>query len=322
MKLAGLLAGLMLTVSAAGAAAQSYPTRTVTLISPYAAGGSADLKARALAEVLQDQWKVTVVVENRIGGGTVIATNALIAAPADGYTIMSVGPTYVINPGIKKSLPYDTLKDLSVLTLSGAVPFVLAMAKSFPANSLAEAVDEARKREAKPLSYATSGVGSGNHMMAELLQKDAGIKLTHVPYPGSAQAMSDVLSGRVDWIFDAYASVHQFVESGQMKVLATATPERHSDIPKIPTVAETYPGFAVVSGTHVVMRSAVPIEIQKKASEDIRAAVKSPRFKELLAKLGETPLANPPALEETNALVRTEVAKWTRIAKEAGISVD
>lgn len=312
---------LVLAVGAAANAedAAKFPTGTVKIIVPFSAGGPTDVIMRIVADQLSNRWKQNVIVENRPGAGTILATQAVAKSPPDGHTIGVSTNSYVINAAINKNLPYDTLKDFANVSMVVTQPLVLVAHPSFPAKTVADVVTEAKKSPT-PLNYASPGPRGSAHLAGVLLASRAGINMVHINYKGSAPALTDVIAGRVPLMFDIWHSSKPHVESGKLKVIATVGPERIPDLPNVPTIAETYPGLSAVAFQALFVRAGVPQPILDKLSAEIRAVVESKEFKDKVAKFSVTPMATTP--KEQDEWIRNEVAKWAEIAKAANIKVN
>jgi tripartite-type tricarboxylate transporter receptor subunit TctC len=311
---------LVLSAGAVASAetAVNYPNGNVKIIVPFSAGGPTDVIMRIVADQLSKRWKQNVIVENRPGAGTILATQAVAKSPADGHTIGVSTNSYVINAAINTNLPYDTLKDFSNVSMVVTQPLVLVAHPSFPANTIAELVEYAKKSPA-PLNYASPGPRGSAHLAGVLLADRAGIKMTHINYKGSAPALTDVIAGRVPLMFDIWHSSKPHVETGKLKVIATVGPERIPDLPKVPTIAETYPGLSAVAFQALFVRAGLPQPVLEKLSADIRAVVESKEFKDKVSKFSVTPMATTP--KQQDEWTRSEVAKWAAIAKAANITV-
>ena len=320
MRLTTYLLGVAVAVlSALGAYGQTFPTRNVTILVPFAAGGPTDAIMRILAEPLSARWGKTVIVENRPGAGTIVATAALAKALPDGYTLGVATNSFAINPAINQVLPYDTLKDFAGVSMVVAVPVVLVATPSFPANTVAELVAQAKK-SAEPLNFTSPGPRTVGHLAGEWLQSLANIKMTHIAYNGSAPALTDVVSGRVPLMFDLWNSVKPYVAAGKLKVLAVASAERLRDAPQYPTLAETYPGFDVSAFQAIIVPSGVPTSVIDKISADIRSVVSSPEFAARMKPLGVFPQSTTP--RELDEMIRKEIVRWAAIAKAANITLN
>jgi len=320
MRLTTYLLGIALAVlSVLGAYGQTFPTRNVTILVPFAAGGPTDAIMRILAEPLSARWGRAVIVENRPGAGTIVATAALAKAPPDGHTLGVATNSFAINPAINHELPYDTLKDFAGVSMVVSVPVVLVATPSFPADTVAELVAEAKK-SGEPLNFTSPGPRTVGHLAGEWLQNLADIKMTHIAYNGSSPALTDVVSGRVPLMFDLWNSVKPYVAAGKLKVLAVASADRLRDAPQYPTVAETYPGFDVSAFQAIIAPSGVPTSVIDKISADIRSVVSSPEFADKVEPLGVFAKSTTP--REFDEMIRKEIDRWAAIAKAANITLD
>ncbi|MCC6775347.1 MAG: tripartite tricarboxylate transporter substrate binding protein [Hyphomicrobiales bacterium] len=297
-----------------------FPNRPVKLLVPFAAGGPTDVVARILADLLSARWGgQSVVIENRPGAGTIVATAAVAKAPADGYTMLVATNSLLINPAIGQKLPYDTDKDFAAVSMIATQPVALVANKDFPANTIPELVAVA-KRSAAPLNFTSPGPRGVGHLAGEWLKQRAGIDMMHINYNGSAPALTDVIAGRVPLIFDIWHSAKRHVDTGALKLIAGASAERLADAPQVPTIAETYPGFDVMAFNAMVAPAGVPTAVLEKLSADIRAVVNSPELAEKARTLGIFPLGNTPA--ELDAWMRAQIVRWREIAKAANLSAD
>ena len=321
MKILSLFALALAAFAAPAAHAQpaaEFPTATVRLFVPFAAGGPTDVVARILAEQLSARWGgKPVVIENRPGAGTIIATAAVAKAPADGHTMLMATNSLLINPAISQSLPYDTAKDFQPVSMVATQPVALVATKSFAPNNVAELVAEAKKT---PLNYTSPGPRGVGHLAGEMLKQRAGVEMTHINYNGSAPALTDVIAGRVPLMFDIWHSSRRHVESGALKLIASASAERLPGAPNVPTMAETYPGFEVMAFNALVAPAGVPAAVLDKLSADIRAVVNSETFRERVKHLGINAYGNTPA--ELDAWMAREIARWQQVAKAANLKAD
>jgi tripartite-type tricarboxylate transporter receptor subunit TctC len=318
-----LFAILLATVAGfagAGQAQSDYPARPVKLVVPFAAGGPTDVVARILGDMLSARWGgQSIVIENRPGAGTIVATAAVANAPKDGYTFLIATNSLLINPAIGQKLPYDTLKDLAAVTMIATQPVALVANKSFAPNTVAELVALA-KTSAEPINFTSPGPRGVGHFAGELLQQRAGIRLQHINYNGSAPALVDLIAGRVPIMFDIWHSAKRYVDTGQIKLIAGASAERLSDAPDTATIAESYPGFAVMAMNALYAPSGVPAPILAKASSDVREIVESAAFREKTKHLGILTWGTTP--QELDTWTRSEIANWAKVAKAANIKVD
>ncbi len=296
-----------------------FPSRPVTIVVPNAPGGAIDILARLLEKNLSDKWKQPVLVVYKAGAGTVLGTDFVAKAPADGYTIGMVVTSHVINPSLRDNLPFDTLKDLAGVTMLATSPVVISAAPSLPVNNLKELIDLAKKQPGK-ISYASPGSGSSMHLGGELLKTNAGIYMVHIPYRGAAGAYPDVFSGRVDLLIDPLFSSLPHIKAGRLKPLAVFSPSRVGIAPTIPAAIETMPGVTVESVFGAVVASATPRDIVNKISADMAEAVKSPEIRARMAEVALTPVGTTP--EQFDAFIKVEIAKWARVVKVSGAKAD
>ena len=317
------LALVLLGTAVGAASAQTtaeFPTRLVKLLVPFAAGGPTDVVARILADFLTARWNgQSVVIENRPGAGTIVATAAVAKSPADGYTMLVATNSLLINPAIGQKLPYDTEKDFAAVSMVATQPVALVANKAFPAETIPQLVEVAKK-SSEPLNFTSPGPRGVGHLAGEMLKQRAGINMTHINYNGSAPALTDVIAGRVPLMFDIWHSAKRYVASGDLKLIAGAGAQRLGDAPDVPTIAETYPGFDVIAFNALVAPAGVPAPVLDKLSADIRAVVNSPEFADKVRNLGIFPLGNTPP--ELDAWMRKEIARWAEIAKAANIKAD
>ena len=315
----GLALGGSVYGLADAAETSSWPTKPVLLIVPFAPGGPTDIVARLLAERLQALWHQTVVVDYKPGGGTIVGTEFVARAAPDGYTLGMAISALMINPGLHLTLPYDTTKDLAGVSQVALSHYGLFANPSFPPNTIAEVIAYAKKNPGK-LDYASPGIGTGTHLAGEMLNHMAGIDMVHVPYKGSAPAQQDVVSGRVPLLFDVLFSSMPFVKDKRLKVIALSSPTRAAAYPDIPLISEIVPGFSAMSFIGVVAPSRTPKDLLRRISADIARAVRSPELSERMVQLGMEPVGSTP--EEYDAVIRTEIDKWSRLTKSAGIKLE
>jgi tripartite-type tricarboxylate transporter receptor subunit TctC len=321
--LKSVLSALLLAASASMVVAQApadFPNRPVKILVPFAAGGPTAVVARILAELLSARWGgQSVIIENRPGAGTIVATAAVAKAPADGLTMLMATNSLLINPAIGQKLPYDTLKDFVGVSMVATQPVALVANKSFPANTLAELIALA-KASAEPINFTSPGPRGVGHLAGEMLKQRAGIRMTHINYNGSAPALTDVIAGRVPIMFDIWHSAKRFVDSGELKLIAGASAERLGDAPSVPAMAETYPGFSVMAFNALFAPAGIPAPVLDKLSGDVRAVAGSREFADKTRHLGIDSKGNTPA--ELDAWARAEIARWAEIAKAANITAD
>jgi len=295
-------------------------TAPVKIIVPFAAGGPTDVVTRILGDLLSKRWGgKSVVIENRPGAGTIVATEVIAKGTPDGTTIGMATNSFLINPAIEHSLPYDTEKDFVGVSMVATQPVALVANKSFPPNTVAELIDFAKK-SLEPLNYTSPGPRGVGDLAGKLLEQRAGIKMQHINYNGSAPALTDVIAGRVPIMFDIWHSARRYVESGDLKLIAGASAERLPGAPQVATIGETYPNYAVMAFQAVIGPAGIPPAILDKRSADVRAVVISKEFAERTSNLGIDSWGNsPPELE---AWFRQEIARWRELVKTADIKIE
>jgi len=294
--------------------ATAFPAGAVKIIVPFAAGGPTDVVARILAELLSERWHGRpVLVEDRPGAGTIVATAAIAKAPADGYTIGIATNSFLINPAIQLKLPYDTKRDFVSISMIATQPVALVANASFPASTLAEVIDIAKK-SVEPLNYTSPGPRGVGHLAGEMLKQRAGIRMQHIAYNGSAPALNDVIAGRVPLMFDIWHSARRYVETGQLKLIAGAGTAPLPGAEKAATIAQTFPGFNVVAFNAVIGPAGIPASVLEKLSTYIGAVIDSPEFAERTRSLGIDARSMTP--HQLDVWFAKEMARWTEIAKE------
>ena len=301
-------------------AATAYPERAVRIIVPFPAGGATDIVARALAERLSVAWKQPVVIENVAGATGAIGSAQVARAARDGYTLIAgVGTTTAILKTLKPNLAFDPIGDFTPISLITVFPNILVVRADFPAASVKELIDVTKANPGK-FTYASSGYGGSPHLAAELFKLTAKTEIVHVPFTGSAPAITALLGGHVDLIFDTIPSIWPSVASGKLRALAVASLKRAPSAPDIPAIAETLPGFDVTSWEGILAPKGTPDEVVAKIADDIRRAAAEPVFVESLTKLRAVATSNTP--EEFARFIADDYAKWQRVVKEAGIKVE
>jgi len=316
-----LLPALLLAgAPARGAEAQDYPARPVTFVVPFAAGGVTSLFARLLGQQLEQRLGRPFVVENRPGGGGVTAAAAVARATPDGYTIMMASSTVLaINVSLRKNLPYDPRTELTPVALLARVPFVLVVNPALPVHSVADLVALAKSRPER-ISFGTPGPGTFHHLNAEMFKSMFGLDLVHVPYKGSAPALSDVVGGHIDMMFSDVAPALPLIQAGKLRALGVTTAQRVAAIPDLPPLAEAgMPGYDTSSWHTVTTTAGVPPPIVDKLYETIRAAMSDPALIETLTKDGTLPQVSPPPAE-LKTFVDREIVRWGKVVEQAGIA--
>ncbi len=313
-------AALALGIPAGGAIADEYPSKPIRFVAPYPPGSVTDLLARIIAQKLSESWKQPVIVENRGGGGSVIGTDIVARAPADGYTILIVAPDLAINQSLRSHLPYDAEKSFAPVTLLVSSPTVLCVNPSLPVSNLRELIAYAKSHPGQ-LSYASGGNGTVGHLGMELLKHMAGIDMVHVPYKGTAAVVTAVLTGEVQVAFAQMSTARPQSLSGKLRILAVASEARAQAMPDLPTVAEAgLPGFKADVWFGVVAPAGTPSAIVSRLNSEIGKIMRMPDVQARLLPQGIEPMTDTP--EEFAALIHTEVAKWGKIVKRTGAHVD
>jgi tripartite-type tricarboxylate transporter receptor subunit TctC len=301
------------------AAAQTYPSKPVRMVVPFPPGGATDVIARLVSQRLHEIWGQPVILDYKPGAGTVIGTDAIAKAQPDGHTMGIVITAHVLNPSVRPNLPYDTLKDLSGVSMLSVSHIVIVATKSLGANTVPELIALARKNPGK-LNYASPGTGTAMHLAGELLNTMAGINIVHVPYRGGAPAYPDVISGRVELQIDPIFASMGNIESNQVKPIAITSAQRAPTAPNIPTVAETIPGFNVQSIAGLVVPSATPRDIVNRINAAVTQALNTPELRERMQGVGMEPAPTTP--DQFDQFVRTEITKWADVVKTSGMKVD
>lgn len=315
-----LCAGLLSPMMASSVSAADYPTKPIRLVSPYAPGGSNDIVTRVLAQKLSDVLQQRVYVENKPGGGMTIASEMIAHGPADGYSLLLVSSGHAVNPSLRSDLPYDTVKDFSAVSLVGSMPNVVVVNPKLPIHSIADLVRLANST-AGGIPYASAGNGSSPHLAAEWFKSLAKINMTHIPYKGTGQAITDIIAGNVALTISGIAPVLPFIKSGQLRAIAIASDKRSPLLPALPTVAESgYPGYNALTWYGVVARAGTPAPVIETLNQALRKIVAQPDTRETFAGLGIEAVGSTPA--EFDGFIHNEIETWARVVKTAGMKVD
>jgi len=312
---------LFVAVTSGGAVAQDYPVKPIRLIVPFGPGGTTDILSRVIGERLGERFGQQVLIDNRPGAGGNIAAELTARAAPDGYTIFlgSMG-TQSINISIYPKLAFDPLKDFAPVSLVVNSANLLLVHPSIPANTVKQLIELAKAKPER-FSYSTSGSGSFNHMSAELFSLMANIKMVHIPYKSGGQALTAVVSGEADVLFQTIPPTLPFVESRRLKPIAVCTLERHPLFPKLPTANESgLPGFDISTWYGILAPAATPKAIVDKLNDALVQVIKNPATHKRLLELGVDPVTNTPG--QFNELVRSDLAKWAKVAKAANIKVN
>jgi Uncharacterized protein conserved in bacteria len=310
-------AAALMTATAAMAA---YPEKPIRLIVGFSAGGTTDVVARVIGKEIGDALGQPVVVENRAGAGSNIAAEMVARAQPDGYTLLMVAVTSAINHTLYKNLSFDLVKDFTPIALAVRVPNVLVVNPEVKANTVEELVALLKANPGK-INFASSGSGTSIHMAGELFKLRAGVDVAHIPYKGSANAVTDLIGGQVQFMFDNMPSAWPHVESGKLRALAVTTAERSKTAPNLPTMQEAgFKDFDVSSWFGVIGPKGMPDDVVEKLNKSIRAALAKPEVRERLEGLGAVPADTSP--EEFGTFIKTEVETWGPVVKASGAQVD
>ena len=302
------------------ARADDYPSHPIHLIVPYSAGGSADATARVIANQIGKATGQTIVVENRGGSASIVGTEFVNKSDPDGYTLLlgQSGPIS-INPAVYKNLPYDPVRDFAPISLTSTYPYIMVVNRSLGVKTLQEFVALAKSKPGA-LNYGTTGVGASNHLLTELFDLKAGIKMTHIPYRGTALAVADLVAGQVQVVFSDPISALQLVHSGMLVALAVTSKDRSPVAPDVPTIAESgYPGFDIVAWHGILAPAKTPPEIVNKLNAEIVQALKNPETKAQLENQAIQVVGSSP--QEFASFIKQDLAVWKDVAAQAKIEV-
>jgi tripartite-type tricarboxylate transporter receptor subunit TctC len=306
--------------SAACAEAQTYPTRPVTFVVPFAPGGGTEYLARLLGQRLEQRLGKPFVIENRPGGGGVTGAVSVARAAPDGYTLlMAPAPVMAINVSLHKKLPYDPAADFVPLALVVSSPYVLVVTPSLPVQSVSDIIKVAKDKPGQ-LAFASAGPGTPHHLFPELFKSMTGIEMTHVPYRGSLPALTDVAAGHVQLMFSDVPPALALINEGKVRALGVSTKERVAPLPHLAPIAEQgVAGFDAASWQMVVAPAATPKDVVERLHGEIKAFMVQPEIKEQVFKMGLLPV-DTPSVANLQIFVRTEIAQWSKVVQQAGIA--
>lgn len=314
-----LLVALLAAPSRAPAQ-DSWPGRPLRVVVPFAPGGSTDILARILCQGLAERLRQQVVVDNRPGGATNVAAEHVVRSAADGYTLLFGAAAMSVNPALLPFMPYDLLRDLEPISLVARTPLVLVVHPSVPARTVAELLALARTRP-EGLTYGSGGNGTVPHLATELLRSLSGAKLTHLPYRGQAQAMPDLLAGRLPMMLESLPPLLPPIRAGQLRALAVAEPERLAVLPEVPTLAEVgFPGFAAAAWNGLWAPAGTSQAIIARINAEVVGVLAGADAARRFAELGAVPMAGPPAAMD--AFIRAEMRRWAEVVRQSGARVD
>jgi tripartite-type tricarboxylate transporter receptor subunit TctC len=311
-------AAAALTLAATAAAAQSYPTKPIRLVVPFPAGGTTDLLARTVGQRLTMAWGQPVIIENRPGAGATIGADYVAKAHPDGYTLLMAAVHHTIAANYYKALPYDLRKDLAPVSVVAIVPNVLVVRPDLPVASVQELVAYAKANPGK-LTYASNGAGTAHNLIGEQFKSMTGTDIMHIPYKGSAPALTDLMGGRVTMMFDTVSSCLPYVQAGKLKALAVATSTRSSVLPDVPTLSEAgLPGFDIASWFGVMAPAGTPASIIGQLSDEIARSLADPAVRKQLEPIGAEPVGSTP--QAMRARIDGEIGRYGQLMKQAGLT--
>lgn len=311
---------LALFASAAVGHAQTYPSKTVTIIVPHAPGGANDAVARPFAHALSAKLGQSFIIDNRAGAGGNIGTSLASRAPRDGYTLLlTVGSSHTINPHLYKSVGFDPIKDFDPIGLIGTAPYVLVVNPSLPVKSVSDLVALAKDKPGE-IQMASAGNGSLDHLLGEMFKSAAGVNLMHVPYKGASAANTDLVSGQVSVTFTSWPSVMSFVKAGKLRLIAVASDKRSAVMPDVPTISETVPGVSAVSWYGFLAPAEAPADVMTKLRQETAKVLADKGFQDALRAQGAEGFNG--SAGEFAELIKTDLKKWSVIVKQTGAEIN
>ncbi len=301
------------------AVAADYPTKPVHWIVPYPPGGTTDILARLMGQWLSERLGQQFIIENKAGGGNNIGTEAVVNAAPDGYTLLLVNPAHGINATLYKRLTFNVMRDIMPVAGLMRVPNVMEVHPNFPAKTVAEFIAYGKANPGK-INMASSGNGTSVHMSGEMFMAMTGIKMTHVPYRGSAPALIDIIAGTVDVMFDNMPSSIEHIRAGKLRALAVTTEKRSEALPDVPTVADTVPGYEASAWFGIGVPKGTPADVIEKLNKAVNDSLADPKMKARLGELGGAPMPTTPA--DFGKIMADETAKWKKVVEFSGASVE
>jgi tripartite-type tricarboxylate transporter receptor subunit TctC len=309
------------SILAAPASAQQFPSKLVKFVVPQAPGGATDVFARKIGQLLSERWGQPVLVENRAGAAGTMGTDAVAKSPADGYILLvTYAGSQAINPSLYPKLPFDSVKDFRPVATLAVTPFFLIANPKLPARDLRVFLELARDKPGV-YTFGSSGIGSVNHLLGEMLKTETGVEILHVPYRGVAQAITDVIGGQVDTAFSSVPSVLQIIRDGQVRALAVSSANRVAVAPDVPTIAESgFPGFDVSPWWGILAPAGTDMGIVRKINSEVGDILRTKELGDFLATQGAEPFITSP--EEFLKILQADVEKWAKVVKAAGVSLN
>ncbi|WP_207540389.1 tripartite tricarboxylate transporter substrate binding protein [Sabulicella rubraurantiaca] len=309
-----------LAMAGTAAAQPAFPSRPVTLVAGFPPGGTVDLLGRILAPKLTELWRQPVLVENRPGGSGIVASQAVAAAPPDGHLLMIVPITHVTNASLHRSLPFDPIADFTPITLMASLPLMLVVGNNQPARNVTELMALVRERPGR-LNCGSGGNGTSQHLACELFKSSGNLDIAHVPYRGNAAALTDVMSGQIEMLFDQMAVAVPHVREGRVRALAVTTAQRSPALPDVPTVAEAgIPGFEATAWFGLVGPPRMAPEVASRIQRDVASVLALQDVRDQLSNQGLTLVGGSPA--EFGTFLRSEMTKWSEVIRRSGARVD
>ena len=312
------LAAVAAISSVPPAIAQQFPVKPIRIVVPFTPGGPNDVLARMVGQRLTELWGQQVIVDNRPGGGTVIGSDFVAKAPADGHTLLVTSTSTAVNPSINRKLPYDTLKDFAPVIRMVASPNVLVAHPALPVKNVADLIRLAKSKPGE-IAYASGGTGAATHLAGELVCIMGGVRMTHVPYKGAGPATVDLISGQVQWMFGTIMPTLPHIKTGRLRAIGVTGDKPTAVLPDVPPVSATLKGFDATSWYGIFAPAQTPRAVVAKLNEEIGRYFRLPETRASLAKDGTVTVADTP--EEFDRFFRSEVAKWAKVIKQAGIEV-
>ena len=318
--LRALTALAVVAIGAGDASAQNWPNRPIRMVVPYTPGGYTDLMARLVGQKIAESLGATIVFENKPGANAIIGTDTVAKAAPDGYTFGTVIAAHSVNPTLNPKLPYDTLKDLTYVSLMSTAPLIMIAHPSLPANNVKELIALAKSKPGE-LNFASSGIGAAAHLTMEMFKSRTGINMQHIPYKGTAGALQDLVGGQINVMFDIVGPLMPQVKSGNAKAIVVTAKERIPAAPDVPTMAEQgVPDFVSGTWAGIIAPAGTPKEIVDRVSAEAKKALADPALQAKLVEQGIVAVGSSP--EEFRAFVGEEIARWAKVVNDAGIKIE